>query len=87
MQRARERCREREREMQRARERCREQERDAESKREMQRARDMYRFGKLTARLHYAKAQGNDFCCQQEVDHFLLICFDQGTCQSTRNKL
>ena len=61
------------------RERYRERERDAES--EMQRARYMYRFGKLTARLHYAKAQGNDFCRQQEVDHFLLICFDQGTCQ------
>lgn len=36
-----------------------------------------YRFGELAAILHDAKAQGNDLCGQQEVDHFLLICFHQ----------
>lgn len=39
-----------------------------------------YRFGELAARLHDAKAQGNDLCGQKEVDHFLLIRFHQSTC-------
>lgn len=39
-----------------------------------------YRFGELAARLHDAKAQGNDLRGQKEVDHFLLVSFHQSTC-------
>lgn len=38
-----------------------------------------YRFGKLAARLHDAKAQGNNLCGQQEVDYFLFVGFHQST--------
>lgn len=38
-----------------------------------------YRFGKLAAGLHDAKAQGNDLCGQQEVDYFLFVCLHQST--------
>lgn len=38
-----------------------------------------YRFREFAARLHNAKAQGNDLCGQQEVDDFLLIRFHQST--------
>lgn len=47
-----------------------------------------YRFGELTARLHDAKAQGDDLCCQKEVNYFLLVCFHQSPCGNfgKRNK-
>lgn len=45
-----------------------------------------YRFGELAARLHDAKAQGNDLRGQQEVDHFLLVSFHQSTCGQRRHR-
>lgn len=39
-----------------------------------------YRFRELAAGLHDTKAQGDDLCCQKEVDYFLLICFHQSPC-------
>lgn len=44
-----------------------------------------YRFGEFAARLHDAQAQGDNFCCQQKIYHFLLISFHQGPLKEKQN--
>lgn len=43
-----------------------------------------YRLGELTPWLHDAEAQWDDFSGEEEVNHFLFICFHQGTCSKQR---
>lgn len=39
-----------------------------------------YRLGEFASRFHDAETQRNDFSREEEVDHLLLIRFDQSAC-------
>lgn len=38
-----------------------------------------YRLRELTSWFHNAETKRDDFSCEKKVNHFLFICFDQGT--------